>query len=129
MNAKKHTPGPWLRDDCSGLDCDVRAASGRKVALCWGLASNNATNYRADYRAECDANAHLIAAAPELLEALSKLLNEVDGLIGESAGVVGLHLNGDIAPWSDLEEGGRFERLSSMSKARAAIAKATGDAQ
>ena len=66
----KHTPGPWFRDTRSGLNCDVRAKSGRNVALCWGLASNNATNYRADYRAECDANAHLIAAAPELLSEL-----------------------------------------------------------
>jgi hypothetical protein len=47
----------------------------------------------------------------------------------ESAGVYGLHLNGDMAPWGDLEEGGRFERLLSMSKARAAIAKVTGEPQ
>ena len=103
MNAKKHTPGPWLRDDCSGLDCDVRAASGRKVALCWGLASNNATNYRADYRAECDANAHLIAAAPELLEALQRLLSENDNMTQ------------------------RINLLGAMDQARAAIAKATRD--
>ena len=51
----KHTPGPWFRDDRSGLECDVRAASGRKVALCWGLASNNARNYDKKYKAECDA--------------------------------------------------------------------------
>lgn len=40
------------------------------------------------------------------------------------AGVYGLHLNGDVSPWSELEEGGRFERLSSMSRAREAIAAA-----
>ena len=102
MSANKHTPGPWLRDDCSGLDCDVRAASGRKVALCWGLASNNATNYRADYRAECDANAHLIAAAPELLEVAQLILAE------------------------DLLD---FLPEEYASKVRAAVAKATGDAQ
>ena len=107
MNAKKHTPGPWLRDDCSGLDCDVRAASGRKVALCWGLASNNATNYRADYRAECDANAHLIAAAPELLEALQ--LGK-DFLIGSTA-------------WTQAQVDELTEKIC------AAIAKATGGQQ
>jgi len=74
--ADKHTPGPWHRDARSGLDCDVRAASGRKVALCWGLASNNASNYRPGYRAECDANARLIAAAPELLDVLEELVAE-----------------------------------------------------
>lgn len=102
MSANKHTPGPWLRDDRSGLGCDVRAASGRKVALCWGLASNNATNYRADYRAECDANAHLIAAAPELLEVAQLILAE------------------------DLLD---FLPEEYASKVRAAIAKATGDAK
>ena len=58
----KHTPEPWIRDDRSGLECDVRAASGRKVALCWGLASNNARNYDKKYKAECDANARRIVA-------------------------------------------------------------------
>ncbi len=59
-----------------------------------------------------------------LLEALSALLDDIEALIGESAGVYGLHLNGDVSPWSELEEGGRFERLSSMSRAREAIAAA-----
>lgn len=57
-----------------------------------------------------------------LLEALSALLADIEALIGESSGVYGLHLNGDVSPWSELEEGGRFERLSSMSSAREAIA-------
>lgn len=30
-------------------------------------------------------------------------------LMHESEGVYGLHLNGDVAPWGDLEKGGRFE--------------------
>lgn len=59
-----------------------------------------------------------------LLEALSALLDDIEALIGESAGVYGLHLTGDASPWSELEEGGRFERLSSMSRAREAIAAA-----
>ena len=62
-----------------------------------------------------------------LANALSELLNEIDGLMGESAGVYGLHLNGDPSPWSEIEEGGRFERLPSMSKARAVLAKVTGE--
>lgn len=100
MNKIKHTPGPWLRDDRSGLECDVRAASGRKVALCWGLASNNASNYHPKYRAECDANAHLIAAAPELLEFVKE--------------------------W--LERQGADDNYMTA-KARALIAKATGEQQ
>ena len=99
----KFTPGPWLRDDRSGLECDVRAASGRKVALCWGLASNNARNYEKKYKAECDANATLIAAAPDLLEALQRLLSENDNMTQ------------------------RINLLGAMDQARAAIAKATRD--
>ena len=63
----------------------------------------------------------------DLANALSELLIEIDGLMGESAGVYGLHLNGDPSPWSKIEEGGRFERLSSMPKARAVLAKAAGE--
>ena len=70
---------------------------------------------------------NLLLAAPELLEALAEMLRDIEDLVGESAGVAGLHLNGDLAPWGELEEGGRFERLSSISKARAAIFKATGE--
>lgn len=40
---------------------------------------------------------------------LQKGLTAVEALIGESAGVSGLHLNGDIAPWQDLRTGGRFD--------------------
>ena len=35
-------------------------------------------------------------------------IEAVRDLITESSGVAGLHLNGDIAPWDDLEEGGEF---------------------
>lgn len=64
----KFSPGPWLRDRKSGASCDVRAAGGRKIALCWGLTTGDPT--RKAYRDECDANANLIAAAPDMLAAL-----------------------------------------------------------
>lgn len=60
----------------------------------------------------------------DLLAALKGLASDIQGLISESDGVAGLHLNGDIAPWGELEEGGRFERISHMSDAMAAIAQA-----
>lgn len=40
---------------------------------------------------------------------LRKGLSEVEVLIHESAGVYGLHLNGDLAPWSSLRTGGGYE--------------------
>lgn len=36
-------------------------------------------------------------------------INAAANLMDNSAGVEGLHLNGDVAPWSDLRTGGRFE--------------------
>lgn len=36
------------------------------------------------------------------------LVQDIDELIGNSEGVAGLHMNGDVAPWSSLTEGGEF---------------------
>ena len=36
-------------------------------------------------------------------------IDAVSDLISESQGISGLHLNGDIAPWNDLLQGGRYE--------------------
>ena len=42
-------------------------------------------------------------------EKLKAGIESVESLINESEGVVGLHLNGDVAPWKDLLQGGRYE--------------------
>lgn len=64
MSAAKHTPGPWKLEIIhlsTGRNRHVRASSpSRGVAEVWGP----------DEDKESDANARLIAAAPELLEAL-----------------------------------------------------------
>ena len=59
-------------------------------------------------------NATLIAAAPELLEALQTVTRQyndlLDSLYGKNIGVVGWHLNGDHEPFDtfidDNDEGG-----------------------
>jgi len=43
------------------------------------------------------------------IDTLSNGIKSIRGLINESKGVSGLHLNGDVALWSDLEEGGSLE--------------------
>lgn len=74
MTEAKHTPGPWFRDKESGFDCDVRAANGRKIASV-NVQCMPRTKQQFDGRkAENNANAYLIAAAPELLEASMKVL-------------------------------------------------------
>jgi len=49
-----------------------------------------------------------------LREAVSNLTTELEELIAETSGVYGLHLNGDVSPWEEILEGGRFERISSL---------------
>ncbi len=100
----KHTPVPWVYDDnegfsqwgvWAGMTPTGNGAPGPKIATVHGDS------------AEADANARLIAAAPELLEALIRLEAE---LVEDKYG--------------DCYEPSPFENLA---LARAAIAKATGE--
>lgn len=86
----KHTPGPWT----VGTDCKV-----------WGSGKPNCYKSDACFVAACgnDQDAALIAAAPELLDALTDLV-------------------GGCGKEGDLFSG------TAMEKARAAIAKAEGRA-
>ena len=53
----------------------------------------------------------------ELVAHCESLTNDLVTLIGNSTGVCGLHLNGDIAEWSEIMDGGRCEGwLSSLSQ-------------
>ena len=96
----KHTPGPWTitvypPDDYGAEDLCAYIDGNRKhVAHCMPP-DGTSTELR-------DANARLISAAPELLEALQLLLEQDD--------------NGEDEIWV-------------RNKARAAIAKATGGKQ
>ena len=50
-----------------------------------------------------------LRAAEADAKRLRRGIDAVQVLINESRGVVGLHLNGDEAPWDELLAGGRFE--------------------
>ena len=64
------------------------------------------------------------AGLRERVKALEFGLSEVETLMNESEGVAGLHLNGDVAPWSELRSGGRFEEwLLGFDEARALLEK------
>ena len=61
----KHTPGPWKTQTHISLDrLEIRDADGRRIAAC-------AMDFPMSAKTH-DANAHLIAAAPELLAALEE---------------------------------------------------------
>lgn len=101
MSAAKHTPGPYCLDDESDTAEGSRmilAPDGTKLACTTGLYED----------AEDIANARLLAAAPELLEALQY-----------------------AEQWlADLQKrpGMRLSLQGAVDVARAAIAKATGGA-
>jgi hypothetical protein len=90
----KHTPGPWDDGHHYQGQLAIQADNGRLVALCGRLALDEA-------QLENQANARLIAAAPELMEALSLLVAGIEDSVSPT-----------FVP---------------LAKARDAIAKATGE--
>jgi len=91
-----HTPGPWEIE--SSFDPGYKSISAQKhtalAQVVWCMEDEGRSP-------ECEANARLIAAAPELLDALFYLLETSSGVSHEQ--------------W-----------LEAMEQARAAILKATG---
>lgn len=98
MSETKHTPGPWrIKDD--GETSKIADAANNTIA-----SLSYVHLYGRRTAAEVNANMHLIAAAPDMLEALTALLMRLD----------------DNPELSDLI--GQIE----IERARAAIAKAEG---
>ena len=61
--------------------------------------------------------------------ALERLLSDIQDLSDSSQGIVGLHRNGDPAPWNELLEGGRYSSWlgDAITAARAALAEQQGE--
>ena len=95
----KHTPGPWLSDGLAVYALNDRPCPENRF---WaGIYRGRDDNYERISKAEAIANAKLIAAAPDLLDALSEIIND----------------------------GGKFVMTNeTRRKARAAIARARGEA-
>lgn len=97
----KHTPGPWVLGESSG-GRHFRAVNAREhselATVVWVMEDDDMEGAQSP---ECEANANLIAAAPELLDALHAIA------------------------------GGSVQRVSDdlHRAARAAIAKAKGEEQ
>lgn len=96
MSESKHTPGPWRTDtDIFHDRLDIRDESGRRIAVCMH-----------DYpmsMARHDANAHLIAAAPDLLGALEDCC--VIAKPGNSASCCPVYRPGEHGGCSENEDG------------------------
>lgn len=76
MSQTKHTPGPWHVEGDHVVTTDHMA----KQLIAWPVEGPYALPY--DERV---ANAHLIAAAPELLDALREALGELGTIDGNIA--------------------------------------------
>lgn len=72
MNEFKHVAGPWTLVPGKFGYMDVDAKAHRALAqVVWRMEGDDRT-------AECEANAHLIAAAPDLLNALKKAVDALN---------------------------------------------------
>ena len=106
----RHTPGPWIltteATEVEGVNVRFSIDSHTHISICGGQSQEHMKD--AIYEDECRANARLIAAAPELLEALKQAEAAL-------ARCFGAH---------KAEEGDRHRALATC---RAARAKATGE--
>ncbi len=81
----QHTPGPWNVDLETG---EIVAGKDKDFAVLGTIyGADDFPCSEDDISAECKANAHLIAAAPELLEAAKKALEDCVDLIATEAGI------------------------------------------
>ena len=115
----EHTPGPWEHKDGT-----IIADGWLRVADLWTCNPNDPSIDIVACEAECDANARLIAAAPDLLEACRQLLLTNSVLVG----IAKAKATGQCAlcagDWlmDDFEHGTRC----AVVLARAAVRKAKG---
>ena len=81
----KHTKGPWKITRDTGSPCSIEAEGSDGYALAKVYLTDPKTRKRTE---EYAANAALIAAAPELLEALESVL---DVITGDQAAELGVY--------------------------------------
>ena len=106
MSAARHTPGPWEQKIQSCALWSICTVYGTEQGWVEIHAPNG--SHTADVRAESTANARLIAAAPDLLEALKEIA-------------------ADYVDRFDLDDPSTNPGIkSTIKQAQAAIAKATG---
>ena len=93
---KKFSKGNWNVSDDTSECYLVKSDDGGLIAFVY----DGDIDEEAIHMDVVEANAKLIAAAPDLLEALTNILKIVE----DSEGVVGYHLNGDTAKWDEFDE-------------------------
>ncbi|HDX3905815.1 TPA: hypothetical protein ROF77_002117 [Enterobacter asburiae] len=114
----KHTPGPWFIKPVSNATVEGNLniiQTGSTTGKGYHVSYSASWDDNEDTKIEAQANANLIAAAPDLLEALQLALNAMNEM-------------GDILNFHDLAEQSKVDELTpAFEKARAAISKALGE--
>ncbi|HBT3181749.1 TPA: hypothetical protein MBF34_004864 [Klebsiella aerogenes] len=109
MQEFKGTPGPWFRDNGRAIgpkSAEDDQSYGMVIPVGW-------VEFDPEIEVQV-ANQQMMAAAPELMEALQLALNAMNEM-------------GDILNFHDLAEQSKVDELTpAFDKARAAIAKALG---
>jgi hypothetical protein len=106
MSESKHTPGPW---EVIGLDIASKHGLGdtkRRWIIAEVAEGAGGPGFPENQADPAQANAHLIAAAPDMLEAAERLVQELDAIRPDAMD----------------------EDLDAMPALRRAIAKAKGEA-
>lgn len=73
------------------------------------LDSSNPADWNKHLYKEIERLQQQVKERGERMVLMLKAINAFKDLISESEGVYGLHLNGDPAPWNELQAGGRYE--------------------
>lgn len=110
----KHTPGPWSVDDDPRHGLNTLILDRRNDIVASTADSCMTDSDLAIAGSECEANARLIAAAPDLLAACEAMLPHLEAMI-ERANPA-------------HEDTGHYSDQTAVRLARAAIAKARGGA-
>lgn len=113
QSMSKHTPGPWRFNKRDEMDVAIWGSDGFTICGDVYVIADVSFPEKNDAYGHEEANARLIAAAPDLLEALEAAIEH--GLV----------------PKSSASEGGAMRHVSQVKCAdqiRAAIAKAKGEA-
>lgn len=125
----KHTLGPWLfrtAPTSAGL-CHIVSAADWKGAFIYGDGIRKGVDDALPKAQELAANARLIAAAPDLLEALKEIMPFI------ATAAIGCHGEKCREPWchscngEEEAEAAAQKGCDAWAKARAAIARATGE--
>jgi hypothetical protein len=80
-----HTPGPWhvSKRSHGGAICGVDGPNGECVAVIWADAGDGMKAHLPEW----ETNAHVLAAAPEMLEALRDILEKIERNEGPLTGL------------------------------------------